>query len=110
MTFSFTYSCPDPAFCLGGGSPRWSIPIDTGGKPGWDIFAFVDAANCGQGPTGGTVDTSCPVSDYNGGPYANWAAYAAAHPTYKIAQQQLTFIIADQPFEGTISNVSLARK
>jgi hypothetical protein len=71
---------------LGGGSPRFSIPIDTNADGGWDTFAFVDTT-CDNEATG-TVnvigDTTCPV--YVGSEaFANWAGFVAAHPEDRIA-------------------------
>jgi hypothetical protein len=104
VTFSFDYLCDDNDPCVGGGSPRWSIPI-AGGPEG--AYAFVGANNCvGQaGGAAGTVDNSCPVN-FNNVDYPDWAAFAAAHPTYKIGKAT-TFVIADQPFAGTISGFVL---
>jgi len=106
---SFTYSCPSAATCVTGGSPRLSIPIDTNGNGSWDSFAFIDAANCGQtGATTGTVNLACPVF-FGSTLYANWAAFATANPTYRIATDAIAFVIADQPFRGTVSNVQLGQ-
>jgi hypothetical protein len=110
VTFSFDYECTgDPEDCVTGGSPRWSIPIETGKGGPKGTYAFVDANNCGQAAlTAGTVNNSCPVSYAPDGEilYPNWAAFAAAHPTYKIGKAT-TFVIADQPFTGKISNFIL---
>jgi len=104
---SFTYLCTTAATCVTGGSPRLSIPIDTNGNGTRDGWAFIDAANCGQtGGTSGTVNLSCPVF-FGGTLYANWTAFATANPTYRIATDDVAFVIADQPFRGTISNVNL---
>jgi hypothetical protein len=103
---SFTYSCTSALVCVTGGSPRLSIPIDTDGDGTWESFAFIDAANCGTGATSGTVNLACPVF-FGSTLYANWAAFAAANTTYRIATDAVSFVIADQPFEGTISNVRL---
>jgi len=111
VTFTFQYRC-DPSnnttSCVGGGVPRWSIPIDTNGDGKTDGYAFVDAQNCGST---GTVDNSCPVfpaSTIGGGSFANWAAFAAANPTWKIANA-LPFMITDITEPGTtlITNMSI---
>lgn len=95
-----------------GGSPRFSIPIDENGDGGWDNFAFIDAANCGVASgstvTGVTVNLECPVFYYDT-LYPNWAAFAAAHADYRIAKDAVTFIIADQPFQGKIYNVQIGK-
>jgi hypothetical protein len=106
LTFSFDYTCGDPDQCVTGGSPRWSIPISGGPK---GVYAFVDANNCGQaGGDAGTVDNSCPVFYQPDGNtlWPDWAAFAAAHPTYKVGKA-ITFVEADQPFAGDISGFIL---
>ncbi|MDP9281366.1 MAG: hypothetical protein M3P38_04630 [Chloroflexota bacterium] len=109
---SFTYSCADTTGatnCVTGGSPRLSIPIDTNGDGITNSYAFIDAANCGQtGHATGTVDLSCPVF-FGGTLYTNWAAFVTAHPTYRIATDTVSFVIVDQPFRGTVSNVQLGQ-
>jgi len=90
-----------------GGSPRLSIPIDENGDGTTDAYAFIDAATCGVA-SGGTVDLSCPVV-YDNVTYANWAAFAAANPTYRIGSDALAFVIVDQPFYGTVCNVQLGK-
>ena len=82
-----------------GGAPRFSIPIDTDGVGGTvEGYAFLDAAGCG-GVSGGTtpVSTSSPDCHVNflGADYANWATFADANPTYRIAPGAIPFIIAD---------------
>ena len=107
---SFTYSCTTAATCVTGGSPRMSIPIDTDGDGDTESFAFIDANNCGQvGATSGTVNQNCPVF-FGSTLYANWAAFVAANSTARIANDdQVPFVIADQPFLGTVSNVQLGQ-
>ena len=39
----------------------------------------------------------------------NWAAFVAANPTYRVADDALSFIIADQPGLFTITNVQLGK-
>jgi hypothetical protein len=109
VTFSFQYRC-DPSnnttSCVGGGSPRWSIPIDSTGDGKTDGYAFVDAANCGST---GTVGPDCPVF-FGNVRYDNWAAFAAANPTYKIGNS-LPFVIVDTTEPGTdlIYNVTITK-
>jgi hypothetical protein len=75
-----------------GGAPRFSIPINDS-----SAYAFMDAANCGgasgQPVSVSTTNPSCHVY-YQNESFANWAAFAAAHPTYKIGSK-IPFIIAD---------------
>ena len=103
--FSFT-SMGDVA----GGAPRFSIPIDDGLGTA-DLYAFLDAANCGR-TSGGTtvVSTSlanCTVFPNNGPSFGNWAAFAAADPTYRIRAGGIPFIISDQPGTYIVSNIVL---
>jgi hypothetical protein len=63
----------------------------------------MDAANCGAtvgdnpGEAATLVSTQNPACKVNfgGTDYANWAAFASAHPTFTIAKGQIPFIIAD---------------
>ncbi len=105
LSFSYTGS---PVV---GGSPRFSIPIDTNGDGTTEAYAFVDAVGCndGQGTVDVIGDASCLVS-YGGVTYANWAAFVTANPTYRIASDAVTFIIVDQPGDFTITNVELRQK
>jgi hypothetical protein len=106
---SFTYTCPAAATCVTGGSPRISVPIDTNNNGSTESYAFIDANNCGQaGGTGGTVTQSCPVF-FGGTLYANWTAFATANPAFKVATDTVPFVIADQRFLGTVSNVQLGQ-
>ena len=93
VDFSFTATGS-----IAGGAPRFSIPIDDQAIPGTKDFtfdygqgpvqdvayAFLDVANCGSG-TVSTQSETCPVSLNAGGSWANWDAFAAANPTYRIA-------------------------
>ena len=112
VDYSFTYSCAGPSdttSCVGGGAPRWSIPINTGGDPkdAQQVYAFLDANGCGDNGSVSTTDTNCSVTLNTGGSWANWDAFAAANPTYTIASA-LPFVIADVPTGGpiTVSDVN----
>jgi hypothetical protein len=100
VDFSFDYHCQpgdtDTTTCVGGGAPRWSIPIDTGGDPknSAGVYAFLDAYNCGLTGIVSTNAVGCRVVVNTGGEYANWDAFAAANPTYSIASAY-PFVIAD---------------
>jgi hypothetical protein len=102
VTFSFQYNC-DPSDnntdCTGGGSPRWSIPIDTNGNGKTDGYAFLDAAGCGFTGAVSTASVSCAVN-FASIDYLNWAAFAAANPTYTIGNS-LPFVITDTTEPGT---------
>jgi len=88
-----------------GGAPRLTIPIDFDGDLLWDDFASIDWNSCGGTVDGtgrltssvlvSTTSSTCGVSLNGGGSYANWDAFAAANPTYRIAKGQQAFIIAD---------------
>ena len=86
---------------VAGGAPRFSMPIDDGAAGG---YAFLDVANCG-GPVVSTENSSCKVY-YGNGVYANWDAFAAQNPTFKIGSA-IPFIIADQPGEYGVTGIDL---
>ena len=111
VDFSFTYFCAnttDITSCTSGGAPRWSIPISTDGSPTTAGYAFLDAQGClngGTQPSGGaltvsTAESTCPVNAFNTD-YTNWAAFAAANPTYTISGA-LPFVISDVITGGAI--------
>lgn len=102
--FSFTFFCAnttDLTACSGGGAVRWSIPISTdGNSKTTEGYAFLDGAGCmngGETPVGGAITVStalaeCPVNF--AGDYANWDAFAAGNPSYRISGA-LPFVITD---------------
>ena len=95
-----------------GGSPRISIPIDEDGDGTTEAYAFIDTQGCNTGDANsGTLDAindpTCLVA-YDA-IYPNWAAFVAAHPTYRVASDALTFIIVDQPGTFSITNVQLGK-
>lgn len=103
---------------VSGGAPRLTIPIDTDGDGDWEDFASIDVFACG-----GTIDEvgsltadvwvstanpDCTVSlNYAGTSYANWDAFAAASPTYLIAEAQKSFIIVDWTAAVTLTSIDL---
>lgn len=104
--FSFQYFCSDTTnytSCVGGGAPRWSIPINVGNDPKdtQQVYAFLDANGCGDDGTVSTAEADCAVTLNIGGSYPNWAAFAAANPTYTIASA-LPFVISDVTTGGQI--------
>ena len=112
VDYTFNYNCDpvdDSASCVGGGSPRWSIPIDTNGDSKTDGYAFLDAAGCGSDGVVSTTEADCGVN-FQGADYASWDSFAAAHPTYTIANA-LPFVITDTTEPGTtlISAISVTR-
>lgn len=83
-----------------GGAPRFSIPIDTDGNTRTtEGYAFMDVNGCGGDVFVSTTNDACTVW-FGSDQYANWDAFAAAHPTYRISRD-IPFIIAD--VEGTYS-------
>jgi hypothetical protein len=96
---------------IAGGAPRLSIPINepsTG--PTVDSYAFIDLFWCG-GAAGDTTlvstDSATCVVWYAGVSYANWDAFASAHPQYRIARGRDAFVIADQPGSYAVDAVDL---
>ena len=111
LTFSYAAASGTVA---SGGSPRFSIPIDTNGDGTNDVYAFIDTLGCNNGSAeNGTLDaindSTCTVALSDGSSYPNWAAFVAANPTYRIASDTIPFVIADQPGYWTISNVQLGK-
>ena len=98
------------------GSPRFSIPINTNGDgQTTDFFAFVDVVTCNNGSTthgvlNVTKDMTCTI---NAGPevFPNWDAFVAAHPTYRVANDNYTFVIQDTAGpKYTLSDVKIDKK
>jgi hypothetical protein len=91
---------------VAGGAPRLSIPINDGLGTA-DLFAFLDVANCGS-TTVSTESENCPVFlNQVYGSFANWDAFVAAHPTFKIISGGIPFVIADQPGTYVVSDIVL---
>ena len=106
---SFTYSGTPTA-----GSPRISLPIDADNNAATtEFFAFIGAFYCndGAGHVDGVHDSSCTIFWTFGttsGSDANWAAFVAAHPTWRVsstASPDVPFVIADDRGVWTASNV-----
>jgi hypothetical protein len=118
VDYTFQYRCSDvnaatAGDCVNGGSPRWSIPIDTNGDGKVDGYAFIDAAGCGYTSDYNVVHvvsttlSNCQVT-FQGVTYANWDTFAADNPTYRIGNA-LPFVIADQPFQGQVFGVVVTK-
>jgi len=107
IDYSFSYACDVGDPCVGAGSPRLSIPIDSTGDGVTDAYAFLHANTCGTTPsTSGTVSTTDPLCQvYYDTIYSNWDAFVLANPTYTIGNGH-GWVVADDDFEGTISNFS----
>jgi hypothetical protein len=106
-----SFSFRNAGGAIAGAAPRLSIPIDdpsTG--PTTDAYAFIDLYWCG-GAEGDTTEVStgsatCVVW-YDGVSYANWSAFAIAHPDFRIARGRDAFVIADQPGTYLVAAVDL---
>jgi len=119
VSASFTYAAA-AGTTASGGSPRISIGIDENGNGTRESYAFVDTLGCNDGSAdNGTLslsDSTCTVAYFGPGApvggesWANWAAFAAAHPTWKISMnsvEDVPFVIVDQPGLWTVTNVHL---
>lgn len=84
--------------------PRWSIPISTDGSTFSGMYAFISESECTT-PTVGTVAT-CNVW-FDGVEYTDWAAFAAAHPGYRVPAGFVPLIVVDG-VNGTftVSNIT----
>lgn len=69
-------------------------------------YAFLDAINCGNTGTVSTTSAACAVF-FGSESFANWAAFAAAHPTYRIPAASIPFVIADEPGTYEITDIDL---
>jgi hypothetical protein len=105
VSFSFV-STGDVA----GGAPRFSIPVNTDGGSSVAGYAFMDAPGCG-GASGATTPVSTDLANchvnFASVDYANWDAFTAANPTYRIAPGAIPFIIADEPGNYAVSSIDL---
>jgi hypothetical protein len=101
---------------VAGGAPRFSIPIDDRDPATKDTYAFLAADRCG-GVTGAetvvsTEDPDCIV-DLNWTPssspssYANWDAFVAANPTFRVQPGGQAFIIADASGNYAVTDIVL---
>jgi hypothetical protein len=107
---SFTYSGTATA-----GSPRISLPIDANNDGARDFYAFIGAFYCndGAGHVMVMTDPTCTIFWTQGttsGSDANWAAFVAAHPTWRVSHTSsidVPFIVADDPGVWTVSSVHL---
>jgi hypothetical protein len=96
------------------GAPRFSIPIDQNDDGYTEAFAFVPAISCnnGQGKVDVIGDSTCLVYYAPDGVtgWANWAAFAAAHPTYEVsALDNYVFPISDEPGTWTLNQVTIGK-
>lgn len=102
VSFSFT-----AGGSIEGGAPRFSLPINaTGTDNSVEYYAFIDRNSCGGAALVSTDSATCVV--YAGiEVFTNWAAFAAAHPTYRIAPGSIPFMISDVPGTYVVSDFVL---
>ena len=111
VSASFRYQAGGDTIATGG-SPRISVPIDDLDSETTLAYAFADTLGCNDGnANNGTLslgDTTCAIAYAPDGVagWPNWAAFAAAHPTWKVSND-LPFVIADQPGFWTVTQVHL---
>jgi hypothetical protein len=103
---SFTYTGTPTA-----GSPRITLPIDTDNDGDTDFWLSIGAFYCSNGSlVDPMTDTTCTLWSNEDGttPLAsNWAALVLAHSTWRVATEDLPFIIADDAGLWTVDNVHL---
>jgi hypothetical protein len=90
------------------GSPRISLPIDTNNDGTTDFYAFISASHCGIGTHVDINNTGCLVF-YTTGPVSgeSWATFSAHG--WRVATDNVPFVIADDPGIWTVSNVQLGQ-
>ena len=90
------------------GSPRFSLPIDTGSGT-TAFYAFVSAYYCndGAGLVDALNDATCTIFAGSES-FANWGALLAAHPDWRVGPN-LPFVIAEDPGLWTVSQVQLGK-
>jgi hypothetical protein len=92
---------------VGGGAPRFSIPLNTGHEETVAPYAFLDVNGC-DGPVVSTDDPDCKVFiNFSGESFDNWDALVDAHPTWRVRSGGIPFIIADAPGHYVVSNIDL---
>ena len=93
---------------VGGGAPRFSIPLNTGHKESTAPYAFLDVNGCGGASLVSTDSSNCQVFiNFNGESFANWDALVARHPSWRIKAGGIPFIIADVPGDYRVTNIDL---
>ena len=103
----FTYA----GSAAGAGAPRISLPVDTTGSGATGLWMYLSAFYCndGTGKLDALNDATCTIWLSNGASYANWAALVAAHPSWRVATDNVSFVIVDEPGHWTVSDVRLGR-
>lgn len=98
-----------------GGAPRINLPLDTDGDKNMDIYATLDANNCGGASGESTLVSTESLDCYvyflgSDESFPNWDAFVAAHPTYRIASKgdgSIPFIIADLAGSYAVEQIDL---
>jgi hypothetical protein len=99
---------------VGGGAPRFSIPIDENNDKRVEAYAFIDVNSCGGASLVSTESATCGVYYKDqAAPYANWSAFAAAHPTWRLARKDGTdttmpFVVADVQGDYLVHGIVLS--
>lgn len=96
------------------GSPRISLPIDTGGDDVTNEIASISAFWCnnGAGLVDAIKDPTCTIflnSDGTTPVATNWAELVALHPDWTVPFDNFVYVIADDPGLWTVSNVTLGK-
>ena len=80
------------------GNLSYNIPIDTNGDTLTEFFLFVDAYYCpGKAGVVDIVnDANCVMWEGGAVPRANWAAFLAANPGARIANDNYAFIVSER--------------
>lgn len=95
---------------VGGGSPRFAIPVDDPavGGSSYDFFLAAQASFCDANGDGlmSLAEPGCLVEAP--GYFGPFSEYVALHPEYRIGSYY-TFIITDVPGTVTVFDVQLAR-
>ena len=90
------------------GSPRISLPIDTDNNGTTNFYAFIGASACGVGGHVDIHNAGCLVF-YTGGPVSgeSWVTFSAHG--WRVATDDVPFVIADDAGTWTVNNVQLGQ-
>jgi hypothetical protein len=92
---------------VGGGAPRFSIPLNTGHAESVTPYAFIDVNNCGSNWVS-TENPDCKVFlNFSSEFFDNWADLVATHPKWRIAKAAIPFIIADVTGHYAVTDIDL---
>jgi hypothetical protein len=93
---------------VAGGAPRFSLPIDTDADGDVDGYAFLDVNGCDGDADVSTDNAGCKVYFHTEpAAYDNWDAFAAAHPTWRMAPGAIPFVIADVGGSYSVTDIVL---